>query len=800
MESLQFECRYCTASFSTLALYLKHLSDHRHITSLYPCGVQACRNILQNENCLRVHLIRVHKIFVKKTSFRSTPASNSSGKYVCSVAHCSMEVDSRKKLNSHLTDHIKHGVDVPCPHRGCEISYKKVSSFLNHLHKCHKPVLVQEDLAPPNSGNNDSVSFPSIEDDALLPPPEINMHVPVENSQRNLQVECLAQLFMKLEFELLVPESTVNYIAKEIMVITQENYVTVEEDVRKHLQQQGVDPSAIDSVSRAVFSPFKTQFQSLRSSYLRKQFYKKINYFATPKLARAKGNSSYYYVSINDTIVGLFRDKSDLHIQLDSPVNDTEILRDFTDGAQFKSNQFFQDNPKALKIIIYQDGFQVVCPIGPAKKKHKFIGIYISFGNMPDFLRTHPDNIFLVALLKEDDMDHRKVYGRIVEELKKLETVGVFVPGHGIIKASLVYVAGDNLGSHSLGGFYESFGKVIYFCRYCYVDRPSFLQRRTPEQHDQCLGRTTIHGKKGVKFNSVFNELPYFHVANFGLVPCAGHDMGEGFCATDMGLYLHYFVSKEWFTYEEYGTMIKSFPYSVKDNRDRPIEFLSTYEVLKGGAMQIFNTIRLFPLIVKDHIIDKNDKVWKAFLLLTEMIEIIMAPAIRKSFLGYLHDIILEYLDIRRECFPDVNLLPKHHYATHYPYIIHLYGPLKKIWTLRYESKHQFFKKCIRSSKNFINPLKSLTTRHELYQCYLRSGARDRCTISASSCSEFNPSMYSNDIQVALSEGGLPLQIEECASVKVKGTLYQKGNIVVLSQTAYQSDIQMARIVLLLSS
>jgi len=187
-------------------------------------------------------------------------------------------------------------------------------------------------------------------------------------------------------------------------------------------------------------------------------------------------------------------------------------------------------------------------------------------------------------------------------------------------------------------------------------------------------------------------------------------------------------------------------------------------------------------------------------LLLSEIVDIVLAPAIHKSFLGYLHDIILEYLDLRKECFPNVPLRPKHHYLTHYPFLIHLYGPLKKVWTMRFESKHQFFKRSVKSSRNFINVLKSLTERHELFQCYLRSGARDRCMILTSSSSEFNPTMYSAQIQCALAMCGLPQQIEECSSVTVKGTLYQKGNIVALQQTAYQCDVQMGKIVLLLSS
>ena len=36
-------------------------------------------------------------------------------------------------------------------------------------------------------------------------------------------------------------------------------------------------------------------------------------------------------------------------------------------------------------------------------------------------------------------------------------------------------VAGDNLGSHSTGGFTENFSKSRFFCRFCTVGRSTFL-------------------------------------------------------------------------------------------------------------------------------------------------------------------------------------------------------------------------------------------------------------------------------------------------------------------------------------
>lgn len=36
---------------------------------------------------------------------------------------------------------------------------------------------------------------------------------------------------------------------------------------------------------------------------------------------------------------------------------------------------------------------------------------------------------------------------------------------------------------------------------------------------------------KGVKFDSLFNDLQYFHVCQPGLPPCIGHDICEGVVA-----------------------------------------------------------------------------------------------------------------------------------------------------------------------------------------------------------------------------------------------------------------------------
>lgn len=56
---------------------------------------------------------------------------------------------------------------------------------------------------------------------------------------------------------------------------------------------------------------------------------------------------------------------------------------DISDGHNFKSNQFFIENPGCLKLILYQDAFEMVNPLGSARKKHKVVAVYVSVANLP---------------------------------------------------------------------------------------------------------------------------------------------------------------------------------------------------------------------------------------------------------------------------------------------------------------------------------------------------------------------------------------------------------------------------------
>lgn len=98
-------------------------------------------------------------------------------------------------------------------------------------------------------------------------------------------------------------------------------------------------------------------------------------------------------------------------------------------------------------------------------------------------------------------------------DLKKIEQ-GEEINGQ-YIKDSLVFIIGDNLGSHSLGGFNKKFSISQYFCRFCLITRNDFYNadgafniytERTIESYNDVVNKIKIQKDyQGIKFSSIFN-------------------------------------------------------------------------------------------------------------------------------------------------------------------------------------------------------------------------------------------------------------------------------------------------------
>ena len=72
------------------------------------------------------------------------------------------------------------------------------------------------------------------------------------------------------------------------------------------------------------------------------------------------------------------------------------------------------------------------------------------------------------------------------------------------------------------------------------------------------------------------------------------------------------------------------------------------------------------------------------------IMDILMAPRISTDELAYVQILITEHLQEIKEVHPTINIIPKMHYMVHIPQIATEFGPLVRLWTMRYEAMHKY--------------------------------------------------------------------------------------------------------------
>ncbi|XP_076037551.1 uncharacterized protein LOC143022999 [Oratosquilla oratoria] len=374
----------------------------------------------------------------------------------------------------------------------------------------------------------------------------------------------------------------------------------------------------------------------------------------------------------------------------------------------------------------------------------------------------------LVMLFTESDLQfgQDKVFSRLVKDLQSLETTGIevkTVEGEKNIQGTVCAIVGDNLGSHGIGGFVESF-RHQYICRFCTLDLDSFREtpyklgtRRSVESYTRDIKYIDEHANlashHGIKFDSVFNQLTHFHVANPGLPPCLGHDLFEGVVSYDMPLIIHNLVNKKWFSYDKLNSKIFNLVLSGTDSLDRPGGVTRNNDRLVGHAVQNWVFLRLFSVYIGDLVKDTNDEDWQLYLKLKLIVELVCAPAIAQGQIVFLASLIEDYIDYRATIFPNINLRPKHHFLCHYPELIVRFGPLIRLWTMRFESKHSYFKKCGRGLHNLKNLPKSLAKRHQLLQAFYSAGCLFPAAFQIKHSIDFKLDILDGHIKTAVFKG-----------------------------------------------
>lgn len=215
------------------------------------------------------------------------------------------------------------------------------------------------------------------------------------------------------------------------------------------------------------------------------------------------------------------------------------------------------------------------------------------------------------------------------------------------------------------------------------------------------------------------------------------------------------------------------------------IPALKKSDKLLGTASQNIYLINILPFALYD-IFNNSEhcEYWECFLILRTICNIVMAFNVSIDQISVLRELIFDYFALRKSLFPDQTLKPKHHYLLHYPYLIKHFGPLRHVWTLRFESKHGYFKKCVKHTSNFKNVLFSLSNKHQLLQCLnFHQNLLFNESAVAENASIFISDHFSKEIVSLILQKcsfGEPRYI--CGSVYFRGIQYTKNMFYVLKK------------------
>ncbi|XP_065645428.1 uncharacterized protein LOC136075912 [Hydra vulgaris] len=705
----------------------------------------------------------------------------------------------------------------------CKSSYTNRNSFASHITRRHKqwdssfimPLYVVHSLNSSNLNNNkdvntleqESISCGSLEH---YENEEFLDRIDDISSEKYLKDQAL--FFLKLQVKNIFPASCVQSIFDELMVVNNSSTQFSVQSLTSAISNQSSDicENILTEFSKSEQIKINSLYALSTNKKRKAYFHKHMSYISPIEFTLGfdanKKFRTVHHVPIKDFLKMMYNKHSNEPGFWVKHEENFGIYSDLLSGSLIQD--IAKSDDKILYLILYQDSFEIVNPVGSGRKKHKILAVYLTLANIPSHKRYASEQLQLVLMCKDADLKYfglSKVFAPIFSELAEISG-SVSVSESLSIKTKLLCILGDNLGSHSIEGFYENFSTVSHFCRYYLATRAEFdfnpqfcgLDRTESSHNNSLLQLAQNNGNnfEGIKFNSPFNGLCGFHVST-GLPPCLAHDIFEGVASRDMYLFVKYFVSKRWFSFNNINRRINMQKYFEGDALDKPCEInkTSSTEKLSGHAVQNWVFLCLFPLYIGIYILDFEDPVWLLYLRLKEIVEIICSPKIDIQHIAYLQVSINGYLSSRRELFSSSKLLPKH-YLSHYPQLILRYGPLMRVFTLRFEQKHSYFKKCARNFNNYKHVCKTLTETHQLLQSYNNSSIPSSKIYAVNSFS-FNVKNFSSTISEAIITTCGQLPDTFSTHIVYQGTHYKKDLFLIFDFTKDHELLIFARILFL---
>ncbi|KAE8742499.1 hypothetical protein FOCC_FOCC011965 [Frankliniella occidentalis] len=328
-------------------------------------------------------------------------------------------------------------------------------------------------------------------------------------------------------------------------------------------------------------------------------------------------------------------------------------------GDLWKEKSAADGEKMYLPINLHFDDYEPDNPLGSHHNDNSLGALYGSIGCLPRKLASSAENVFLVTIFLSKyrkDFGNEVSFANVTEEMTFLETEGIQINTgdeiHQIYFRFTLLIA-DNAGFHAVQGFVGSFSANFY-CRFCKLHRDTmehFCEKvpdcflRTPENY--LVDVATNKSLTGVKELCVFNIIPSFNCIENSNCDVL-HDLHEGAVKYGICNILFYFVStRAYFTIDVLKYRIKGFDYGPIDMGNKPPTSHLTVERLEScswnlSASEMICVARYLGEMISD-LIPVGNNVWKLYLLLREILEIILSPYFYVGTEKYLMTLIIEH-------------------------------------------------------------------------------------------------------------------------------------------------------------
>lgn len=682
------------------------------------------------------------------------------------------------QLRKHIT--MFHGIAIGtgsspscsnfvCGQSGCSFVFSLFSSLRRHIIKFHPPSdITHTEFEPPSvSTNKNAIETVQFEQASVIKP-IVQSILPND-----------IHFFVKKSICELKSDSKLTKATVERFVDTCESVTTnVADFLRDNLMQFLKDSniSLDDDKTQNLLNSFNSVpslFEKIKTSEQQKRFIASFVDYNDPlhiKLGTRVENvtingeeiqkevdETFAYISIIKTLQALVKNTEIRKMIHTETPNENGIITSYKDGKQFKTHNFFQKFPYALRLTIYYDDVEITNPLGTKCKTHEVGLFYFTIQNTYSNFNSNINNIFIFTVAHTLDIkkySFNEILKPFIEELKLLEDdngIEIMLENNELytLRASLVNFVGDSKAAHEVFEFLSCSSNM--FCRFCMISRNQFkndpvgtiYQKRTPSTHLQQLKQLELQEIKpkdvGFRSDSVLNKSKYFHCAsNFRFDPM--HDLNEGVVQMTVKHCLKYFVEQKKITVKCLNDEIHSFKYGIVEKTNKPsanftLSMLTNNDnSIKQYAIQSWVLLRALPFILHSKVSFTETEHMHLLHLLEKILEIVYSLEISKHMLNQLDEYIFHFDRLFTKLFPLVNKINKMHHLLHYVECIEESGPIVINSCVRYETKHQPVKKQFQSSGNFKNVTKSIADRQIFKQnLYLFNGIKTLNDITSTS-------------------------------------------------------------------